>query len=53
MIVWDGERDILTTPAPLDAVQLRTLGHARVEVGSVPLSAATATKPTADHPWRR
>ena len=53
MIVWDGERDIVTTPAPLDAVQLRALGHARVEVGSVPLSAATATKPAADHPWRR
>jgi transposase len=53
MVIWDGERDLLTTPAPLDAVQLRTLGHARVEVGSVPPSAATATKPAADHPWRR
>ncbi len=53
MIIWDGQRDLLTTPAPLDAVQLRALGHARVEVGSVPLSAATATKPPADHPWRR
>jgi transposase len=53
MIVWDGQRDLLTTPAPLDAVQLRALGHARVEVGSMPPSAATATKPAADHPWRR
>jgi transposase len=53
MVVWDGERDIVTTPAPLDAVQLRALRHARVEVGSVPLSAATVTKPAADHPWRR
>ena len=53
MIVWDGQRDLLTTPAPLDAVQLRALGHARVEIGSVPLSAATATKPAPDHPWRR
>jgi hypothetical protein len=53
MVIWDGQRDLLTTPAPLDAVQLRALGHARVEVGSVPLSAATATKPAADHPWRR
>jgi transposase len=53
MVVWDGQRELLTTPAPLDAVQLRALGHARVEVGSVPLSAATATKPAADHPWRR
>lgn len=53
MIIWDGQRELLATPAPLDAVQLRALGHARVEVGSVPLSAATATKPAADHPWRR
>jgi hypothetical protein len=54
MVIWDGERDILTTPAPLDAVQLRALDHARVEVGSMPKSAATATKPpAADHPWRR
>ena len=53
MIVWDGQRDIVTTPAPLDAVQLRALRHARVEVGSMAPSAATATTPTADHPWRR
>lgn len=53
MIVWDGRRDILTAAAPLDAVQLRALGHARVEVGQVPLSVATAKKPAADHPWRR
>lgn len=53
MVVRDGELDLITTPAPLDAVQLRALGHARVEVGSVPPSAATATKPAADHPWRR
>jgi transposase len=53
MIIWDGERDLRTTTAPLDPVQLRALGHARVEVGSMPRSAATATRPAADHPWRR
>ena len=53
LAIWDGERDLLTTPAPLDAVQLRALGHARVEVGVRPPSAATATRPRADHPWRR
>jgi hypothetical protein len=53
MVVWDGERELLTTPAPLDAVQLRALGHARVEVGEMPRSAATATAYRPDHPWRR
>ena len=53
MIVWDGQRDIVTTPAPLDAVQLRALRHARVEVGSMAPSAATATTYQPDHPWRR
>jgi transposase len=53
MVIWDGQRDLVTTTAPLDAVQLRALGHARVEVGSMPPSAANATTPAADHPWRR
>ena len=44
----------LLTPAPLEAVQLRALGHARVEVGTKPPSAATATVlPSPAHPWRR
>ena len=53
LVVWDGERELVTTPAPLDAVQLRALDHARVEVGSMPRSAATATVHRPDHPWRR
>ena len=54
LVVWDGERELLRTPAPLDAVQLRALGHARVEVGTKPPSAATATAlPSPAHPWRR
>lgn len=53
MVIWDGARELLTTPAPLDAVQLRALGGARVELGSMPPSAANATTPAPDHPWRR
>lgn len=53
MVIWDGQHELLTTPAPLDAVQLRALAHARVEVGEMPRSAATATKHKPDHPWRR
>ncbi len=53
MVIWDGERDLRTTPAPLDAVQLRALGHARVEVGSMAPSVASSRKPAVDHPWRR
>ena len=53
LVVWDGSREIASTPAPLDAVQLRALDHARVEVGVKPPSAATPTTPATDHPWRR
>lgn len=53
LVVWDGQRELVTTPAPLDAVQLRALAHARVEVGEMPRSAATATAYKPDHPWRR
>ena len=53
-VVWDGRHELLSTPAPLDAVQLRALGHARVELGSKPPSAASAlAPPTPAHPWRR
>ncbi len=54
LVVWDGERELLSTPAPLEAVQLRALRHARVETGTKPPSAATATAPPSPaHPWRR
>ena len=53
LVIWDAAVELLTSPAPLDAVQLRALGGARVEVGSMPPSAATATEPKPDHPWRR
>jgi transposase len=53
MVIWDGQRELATTPAPLDAVQLRALAGARVELGVKPPSAATATTYRPDHPWRR
>ena len=54
LVVWDGERELLSAPAPLEAVQLRALGHARVETGTKPPSAATAAAPPSPaHPWRR
>jgi hypothetical protein len=53
LVVWDGQRELVTTPAPLDAVQLRALAGARVAVGEMPRSAATATRVRPDHPWRR
>jgi transposase len=54
LVVWDGQRELLSTPAPLEAVQLRALGRARVETGTKPPSAATATAPPSPaHPWRR
>ncbi len=52
LVVWDGHHELLSTPAPLDAVQLRALRHARVETGTKPPSAATAL-PSPAHPWRR
>lgn len=51
LVVWDGEREILTTPAPADAAQLRALHHARVDVGT-PVPSGSA-RPPASHPWRR
>jgi transposase len=54
LVVWDGERELLSTPAPLEAVQLRALHHARVETGTKAPSAATAAAPPSPaHPWRR
>ena len=53
LVVRDGQRELVTTPAPLDAVQLRALAGARVEVGEMPRSAANATTYRPDHPWRR
>ena len=54
LVVWDGQRELLSIPAPLEAVQMRALGRARVETGTKPPSAATALAPPSPaHPWRR
>jgi transposase len=51
LAVWDGEREILATAAPLDAVQLRALHIARADIGALPPSSATALNHP-NHPWR-
>jgi hypothetical protein len=53
LVVWDGKRELLATPAPADPVQLRALTAARVDVGTAVPSAAHHEAPLADHPWRR
>jgi transposase len=53
LVVWDGERELVTTTAPADPVQLRALTAARVEVGTSVPSAAHLETRLAEHPWRR
>lgn len=45
IVVWDGERELLTASAPADPVQLRALEAARVELGSTVPSAAHRSVP--------
>lgn len=52
LVVWDGERELVSRPAPADAVQLRALHVARPELGTVAPTAATATSPP-QHPWQQ
>lgn len=51
LVVWDGQRELLSVPAPAQPVQIRTLGATRSDLGSRPPSAAY--RPAANHPWRR
>lgn len=53
LVVWDGERELVTAAAPPDPVQLRALQAARVDVGTTAPSAAHHEVPTTAHPWRR
>ena len=53
LVVWDGEREILSTTAPADPAQLRALDHARVDVGTPVPSGAPLSGPRTSHPWRR
>lgn len=50
MVVWDGQREVLSVPAP-SAIQLRTLAGARSSLGTRPPSAGHPAP--ANHPWRR
>ena len=51
MVVWDGQRELLSVAAPAQPLQLRALGAARGALGSRPPSASY--RPPANHPWRR
>lgn len=53
LAVWDGERYLLITAAPPDAVQLRALTFARPALGAPAPSAANSIRPMREHPWRR
>ncbi len=51
LVVWDGERELLTQRA--DLAQLAVMAGVRPKLGTLPPSARTAVKPAANHPWRR
>jgi transposase len=51
LVVWDGQRELLSLPAPAQPAQLRTLAATRSDLGSRPPSAGY--RPAANHPWRR
>jgi transposase len=53
LVVWDGERALVTTEAPPDPVQLRALAGARSQLGSAVPSVGSSALPVATHPWRR
>lgn len=46
LVVWDGERDLVSVPAPADPTTLRSLHAAKAELTVAPPSPR-------DHPWRR
>ena len=51
--VFDGRRELVTSPAPADARDLRTLGDDRPGPGLVPARAAVPWIPPVTHPWKR
>jgi transposase len=52
IVAFDGERELAVSPAPPDASALRTRGDHRAGPSLTPASAAFASLPAADHPWR-
>ncbi len=53
LVVWDGEREVFTRPAPADPAQLRRLAGARIDLGSSAPSVGSLATPPPSHPWRR
>jgi transposase len=53
LIVWDGSRELLVRDAPADAVQLRALANARLDLGRTAPTVGSVQKPPRDHPWAR
>jgi hypothetical protein len=52
IVAFDGERELVVSPAPPDAGALRTRGDHRASPGLIPAEAVFATLPAPDHPWR-
>jgi len=53
VVVFDGERRLLTTPAPADPIQLRAQHVDRALPGLLPAAATLPWVPPRDHPWKR
>ena len=53
IVAFDGERELVTLPAPADPVQLRAQDVLRAEPGLVPPPATIPWTPPPSHPWRR
>ncbi len=53
IVAFDGERELVTAPAPPDPGQLRALDVRRAGPSLVPAPATIPWSPPADHPWRR
>ena len=51
LVVWDGERELLSQRA--DLAQVAAMAGTRAKLGTLLPSARTAVKPAANHPWRR
>ena len=53
IVAFDGERELLVTPAPPDPVQLRALHRDRPGPGVLPAAASLPWLAPPEHPWRR
>jgi hypothetical protein len=52
IIAFDGEHELVVSPAPPDAAALRTRTDQRAGPSLAPAPAVFATMPAPDHPWR-